>query len=68
MKVLLDKNIIASNSVRVYLLLSLLRNQLTSIYTNAVSTVLAMNGDLNGLVYKGVEIQSHFVTNEDEHE
>lgn len=68
MKVLLDKNIIASNSVRVYLLLSLLRNQLTSIYTNAVSTVLAMNGDLNGLVYKGIEIQSHFVTNEDEHE
>jgi hypothetical protein len=67
MKVLLDKNIIASNSVRVYLLLSLLRNQLTSIYTNAVSTVLAMNGDLNGLIYKGVEIQSHFVK-EEEHE
>ena len=63
-KILFDKNIVASNSVRLYLFLSLIRNELASIYTNAVSTVLAMNGDLNGLVYKGVEIQSHFITEE----
>lgn len=60
-KVIFDKNIVASNSVRLYLLLSLIRNHLASIYTNAVSTVLAMNGDLNGLVYKGVEIHSQFL-------
>lgn len=60
-KVIFDKNIVASNSVRLYLLLSLIRNHLASIYTNAVSTVLAMNGDLNGLVYKGVEIHSKFL-------
>ena len=62
MKILFDKNIVASNSVRLYLFLSLIRNELASMYTNAVSTILAMNGDLNGLVYKGVEIQSHFIT------
>lgn len=66
-KVLFDKNIIASNSVRLYLFLSLLRNHLASIYTNAVSTVLAMNGDLNGVVYKGVKIGSHFVDKEKGH-
>lgn len=58
-KIVFNKNIIASNSTRIYLLLSIIRNYLATTYTNAVATILSMNGDLNGLVYKGVKIEEH---------
>ena len=58
-KIVFNKNIVASNSTRIYLLLSILRNYLATTYTNAVATILSMNGDLNGLVYKGVKIEEH---------
>ena len=58
-KIVFNKNIIASNSTRIYLLLSIIRNYLATTYTNAVATILSMNGDLNGLVYNGVKIEEH---------
>ena len=39
MKILFDKNIVASNSVRLYLFLSLIRNELASMYTNFYTSV-----------------------------
>lgn len=55
-KIFLTNEIKAENYTRVYLVLSILETQLANIYANAVSTAISMNGDLNGIVYKGVII------------
>ena len=56
MKVFLTDEVKATNYTRVYLILSLLDTQLTNIFANAVTTALSLNGDLNGIIYKGVII------------
>lgn len=56
-RIVFSKNIISPNFNRIYLLLSILRNYLATTYTNAVATILSMNGDLNGLEYRGVRIE-----------
>lgn len=58
-KIFLSKNITADNFTRCYLILSVLENHLAEIYANAVNTALSLNGDLNGIVYKGVIIGKH---------
>lgn len=58
-RIVFSKNIISPKFNRVYLLLSILRNYLATTYTNAVATILSMNGDLNGLEYRGVKIEEY---------
>lgn len=55
-KVFLSSAIDATNYTKCYLILSVLDAQLTNVYANAVSTALSLNGDLNGVIYKGVII------------
>ena len=55
-KVFLSNGIDASNYTKCYLILSVLDAQLTNVYASAVSTALSLNGDLNGIIYKGVII------------
>lgn len=55
-KVFLSNAIDATNYTKVYLVLSVIDAQLTNIFANAVSTALSLNGDLNGVIYKGVII------------
>lgn len=55
-KVFLSKNIQADIFTRCYLILSVLETHLANIYATAVNTALSLNGDLNGIVYKGVII------------
>lgn len=57
-KVFLSEEVSATNYTRIYLILSILEAQLSNIYANAVSTALSLNGDLNGIIYKGVIIGS----------
>lgn len=58
-RVFLSDAITASGYTKVYLILSILDAHLTNIYTNVVSTALSLNGDLNGIIYKGVVIGSN---------
>lgn len=55
-KVFLSDSLIASNYTKLYLIMSVLDSKLTSVFANAVSTALSLNGDLNGTIYKGVVI------------
>lgn len=55
-KVFLSNEVDTDLCTRVYVILSILETNLASIYANAVSTALSLNGDLNGTVYKGVII------------
>lgn len=55
-KVFLSSSIEADVYTKLYLVLSVMDAQLTNVYANAVSTALSLNGDLNGLIYKGVVI------------
>lgn len=55
-KVFLSNGIDATNYTKCYLILSVLDAQLTNVYANAVTTALSLNGDLNGIIYKGVII------------
>jgi len=58
MRVFLSEEVCADNYTRMYLVLSIFEAQLSNIYANAVSTALSLNGDLNGIIYKGVIIGS----------
>lgn len=55
-KVFLSGAIDATNYTKCYLSLSVLDAHLTNVYANAVSTAISLNGDLNGIIYKGVVI------------
>lgn len=57
-KVFMSGSVDVDNYTKCYLSLSILDSQLTNIYANAVSTALSLNGDLNGIIYKGVVIGS----------
>lgn len=61
-KVFLSGAIEASNYTKCYLSLSVLDAHLTNVYANAVSTALSLNGDLNGIIYKGVVIGTSHTT------
>lgn len=57
-RVFLSDSVYATSYTKIYLILSILDAHLTNIYANVVSTTLSLNGDLNGIIYKGVIIGS----------